>query len=124
MKKSTLKVLLKVISILLVVITVATVASTVLAASGEGSALNPKDLTPSYGNNDDMKNKAGKIMGIIRNVAVIASVIIIMVIGVKYILGSVEEKAEYKKTFMPLIIGIVLVVSATTIASFIFSNAE
>ena len=39
-------------------------------------------------------------------------------------LGSVEEKAEYKKSFMPLIIGIILVVSATTIATFIFNMAK
>ena len=39
-------------------------------------------------------------------------------------LGSVEEKAEYKKSFMPLIIGIILVVSATTIAAFIFNMAK
>lgn len=63
-------------------------------------------------------------MGMIRNVAIVASVIIIMVLGVKYMLGSVEEKAEYKKSFMPLIIGIVLVVSATTIAAFIFNMAK
>ena len=30
----------------------------------------------------------------IRNIAAIAAVIIIMVLGVKYMLGSVEEKAE------------------------------
>ena len=58
------------------------------------------------------------------NVAIIASVIILMILGVKYMLGSVEEKADYKKSFMPLIIGIILVVSATTIASFIFGMAK
>ena len=63
-------------------------------------------------------------MGLIRNIAIIASVIILMVLGVKYMLGSVEEKAEYKKSFIPLIIGIILVVSATTIASFIFGMAK
>ena len=47
-------------------------------------------------------------------------IIILMILGVKFMLGSVEEKAEYKKSFMPLIIGIVLVVAATSIASFIF----
>ena len=60
-------------------------------------------------------------MGVIRNVAVVASVIVLMIIGVKYILGSVEEKSKYKENFMPLIICIVVVVSATTVASFIFN---
>ena len=68
--------------------------------------------------------KTGKIMGLIRNISVVASVIILMILGVKFMLGSVEEKAEYKKSFMPLIIGIILVVSATTIATFIFNMAK
>ena len=121
MKKSTYKTLLRIISVLLLVIAITTFTSNVVFAE----QITPNSLTPTYnGSSTEMTNKAGKIMGIIRNVSVVAAVIIIMIIGVKYILGSVEEKAEYKKTFMPLIIGIVLVVSATTIASFIFSNAE
>lgn len=36
-------------------------------------------------------------------------------------LGSVEEKAEYKKSFIPLIVGAIVVVAATSIASLIFS---
>lgn len=39
-------------------------------------------------------------------------------------LGSVEEKADYKKSFIPLIIGIILVVAAASIATFIFNMAE
>lgn len=83
-----------------------------------------ENLKPNYqGDTTGLTNKASNIMGLIRNVAIVASVIIIMILGVKYMLGSVEEKAEYKKSFMPLIIGIILVVSATTIASFIFNMA-
>ena len=55
-----------------------------------------------YGSDSDTNSimtQAGKIMGMIRNIAIIASVIIIMVLGIKYMLGSVEEKAEYKKSF-------------------------
>ena len=80
------------------------------------------DITPEYkGSTSGMLGIAKNVTGLIRNVAIIASVIIIMVLGVKYMIGSVEEKAEYKKSFMPLIIGIILVVAATTIASFIFN---
>ena len=113
----------KILTILLIVITLLTFTTTVFA---EGTALKPTDLSGkvSYGDSTALQTKAGKIMGMIRNVAVIASVIILMVLGVKYMLGSVEEKAEYKKSFIPLIVGIVLVVSATAIASFIFNMAE
>lgn len=112
----------KIITVVLLAIILISVTSNVFA----GVAIKPGDLSGkvSYGDSTDLQTKAGKIMGMIRNVAVIASVIILMVLGVKYMLGSVEEKAEYKKSFIPLIVGIVLVVSATAIASFIFNMAE
>ncbi len=110
---------MKILTVLLLAIMLISLASNVFAAE-----LNPSQLTPTYGDTGDLQDKAGKIMGLIRNVAVIASVIIIMVLGVKYMLGSVEEKADYKKSFMPLIIGIILVVSATSIATFIFNMAK
>ena len=114
---------MKILTILLLAIVLVSFATNVFA---DYSAIDPSKLSPSYGSNGDggLSKKAGKIMGMIRNVAAIAAVIIIMVLGVKYMLGSVEEKAEYKKSFIPLIIGIVLVVAATAIAAFIFNMAE
>ena len=110
---------MKILTVLLLAIVLITFATNVFA-----DELDPAKLKPSYGDSTALQNKAGQIMGMIRNVAIVASVIIIMVLGVKYMLGSVEEKAEYKKSFMPLIIGIILVVSATTIAAFIFNMAK
>ena len=110
----------KVLTVLLLAIVLITFATNVLAAE----VLKPSDITASYGESGDLKDKAGQIMGMIRDIAAIAAVIIIMVLGVKYMLGSVEEKADYKKSFIPLIIGIILVVAATSIATFIFNMAE
>ena len=112
----------KILTILLIAITLITFVTTVFA---DGTAIDPKNISANYGQDQsDLKTKAGNIMGMIRNVAAIASVIILMILGVKYMLGSVEEKAEYKKSFIPLIVGIVVVVSASAIASFIFNMAE
>ncbi len=115
---------MKILTVLLLAIVLITFTTNVLAA--DSGALDPKNISATYStDNSGLTTKAGKIMGMIRNIAAIAAVIIIMVLGVKYMLGSVEEKkAEYKKSFMPLIIGIVLVVAATAIASFIFTMAE
>ena len=110
---------MKILTVLLIAILMITFATNVLAANVSFSELSPK----YEGDNSGLVSKANNIMGLIRNIAIIASVIILMVLGVKYMLGSVEEKADYKKSFMPLIIGIILVVSATSIASFIFSMA-
>ena len=68
------------------------------------------------------QKKAGIILGWLRNMSVIVSVIVIMVIGVKYILGSIEEKAKYKETLIPIIIGIIMAISGTTLITFIYNT--
>lgn len=69
----------------------------------------------------DIVTKIGDIIKLIRNASAIIAVVLVVIIGVKYMMSSLEQKAELKKSFVPLIIGIVLVVSATSIASFLFS---
>ena len=59
----------------------------------------------------------------IRTVGILLSVIILMVLGIKYIMGSAEEKASYKKTMMPYIIGAVLVFAASTLAEVVYKFA-
>ena len=120
MKKSTIQTLVKIVAVLLIAICVISFTNNVNA-----ELLDPKNIQPDANvESGDALQLAQKAAGWIRNISVIAAVIIIMIIGVKYILGSVEEKAEYKKTFMPLIIGIILVVAATTIATFIFNAVD
>ncbi len=72
---------------------------------------------------NEINKIAGRIIKIIRYIAVVAGVILIAIFGIKFMLGSAEEKAEYKKSFMPLIIGIVVVFGATYIAQALFSLA-
>lgn len=113
----TMKRTMQIVTVLLLAIVLISFTTNVFAA------ITPSELKPAEVDTGDLKTTAQRVMGFIRNIAVIASVIIIMVLGVKYMLGSVEEKAEYKKSFMPLIIGIILVVAATSIATFIFNIA-
>ncbi len=67
---------------------------------------------------------AGRIIKIIRYVAVVAGVILIAIFGIKFMLGSAEEKAEYKKSFVPLLVGMILLFGASAIAKFIVSIAS
>lgn len=65
--------------------------------------------------------KTGKYaVSIITSIGIVVSVIVIAIIGVKYMLGSVTDKAEYKKTVMPYLIGAALVFGASTIAQIIY----
>lgn len=68
-----------------------------------------------------IRNKSGIILGIIQILGVILSVIMLIVLGIKYMLGSVEEKAEYKKTLVPYIIGAFLVFTGSLIPQLIYT---
>ena len=113
---------MKLVSILLLAVILLANMSTICLATAK---IDPSTITPTYDGIkvDGIKTTAQKVMGLIRNIAVIAGVLLIAVLGVKYMLGSVEEKAEYKKSFMPLIVGAVVVMAATQIATMIFSLA-
>ena len=115
------KKVLRIVAIILLVMLAFTIVQPVFA--GTGTMVTPKNLEGkiSYGESTDLQTKAGKIMGLIRNVAVIVGVIMLMVIGVKFMLGSAEEKADYKKSLMPLVVGIVIVMAATQIAAMVVS---
>ena len=67
-----------------------------------------------------LQNATNNILGIIQAVGTVVSVGALIAIGIKYMLGSVEEKAEYKKAIIPYIVGFFLLVSATTLPNLIY----
>lgn len=75
------------------------------------------------GQNTKTVEMGKKIIGIITNIGIVVSVISIMVLGVKYILGSVEEKAKYKETAIPILIGIGMLAAACSIVGIIYNFA-
>lgn len=88
------------------------------------STIDPSDYKPGELSNVETElifNKTGVILAAIRNISIVTSVIVLMVIGVKYILGSVEEKASYKETMVPYIIGCILATSGIVIVSYIYN---
>lgn len=48
----------------------------------------------------------------------------IMIMGIKYMIGSVEQKAEYKKTLIPYIIGCIFIFTISNIVSLIYNLVE
>ena len=51
---------------------------------------------------------ASVIVSVIRVIGVIVTVIVLLVMGIKYMAGSASEKAEYKKTMIPYLVGAVV----------------
>ena len=57
-----------------------------------------------------------RIVNIITTIGIIVAVIVLLVLGIKYMMGSAAEKAEYKKTMIPYLVGAVLIFGASAIA--------
>ena len=72
----------------------------------------------------NVKNVGGKIVGIIRVVGTIAAVAMLIVLGIKYMMGSAEERAEYKKTLFPYFIGAILIFAASSLTQIIYTWAS
>lgn len=116
MKKS-----IKIVSILMMAIMMIMVSTQVLAVD-PGSAIDGVQGSIAYSGNSDFTAKVGKIIGFLQWAGAIAGVLIITIFGVKYMMGSLEEKAEYKKSMIPLVVGIVVVMGATTIANLLVNT--
>lgn len=83
---------------------------------------NLNDYKPDpVGEETELTEKAGVIIGAINIIGSVVSVITLMIIGFKYMTGSSEEKANYKKTIIPWIIGALLVFSITTIPNILYN---
>ncbi len=92
--------------------------------SSSAEDINPDDYKPNDLTASDYLAPfamAKKIYNTILIVGVVISVIACMFLGIKYMVGSVEEKAEYKKTIIPMIVGMIILVGVGTFVSIIFS---
>lgn len=65
-----------------------------------------------------------KVIGAINVIGIIVSVAALAIIGIRYMIGSVDERAEYKQTMGPYIIGAILVFATTTIVNIIYQFAS
>lgn len=109
----------KVISIAMIAIMLVCTLSTTLYA------LSPSDVKASSTSADtQIQSIGGKILSAVTTAGIVLSVIMLAVLGVKYMMGSAEEKAEYKKSMMPYLIGAVLIFAASTIATAVYNLAS
>lgn len=115
MKKS-----IKVIStLLLAIMLVTSIAGTVLAVD-PNTVLNGLNGNGNVQTND-LTKVGNNIVTIIQVVGIVIAVIVLLVIGIKYMMGSASEKAEYKKTMIPYIVGAVLIFAGTSLVRVIYS---
>ena len=89
-----------------------------------GTQVNPDKYKPGDITSKDSKQLikiGGEILSIIKNVGVIISVVVLSIIGVKYMFSSVEEKANYKETMFPLIVGMLLLLGSSILVQVLYT---
>jgi len=111
---------LRVITIVSTVVLMLCICTLSFAASSPAD-LKGKIKTDGTEQIDDF---GGRIMGILQTAGIVVAVVILMILGIKYMMGSAEEKAEYKKTMIPYVIGAILLFAATTIANMVYQFAS
>ena len=114
-----MKKIIKLIPIMLMVIMVLSTFSTVMAAT-DPTALKGNIAT----NINQFDSIGGKVIGMIQAIGNIISIAVLVVLGIKYMMGSAQEKAEYKKTLIPYLVGAILIFAASNIAGMVYNFAS
>lgn len=101
--------------ILIIAITALVFSNNVMAVNGVLDNLQANYSTDAGG----LTGVGQTIISYISIAAIVIAVIVLTILGVKYMIGSASEKAEYKKTMIPYLVGAVLVFGAGAIAQVI-----
>ena len=114
---------MKIVSVLLVVMMLLFTVSTVVNASDIDSVLTQMDEGKDQVGDtaSGVAKIGGQIASILTTGGMVVAVIVLLVLGIKYMIGSASEKAEYKKTMIPYVIGAILILGASAIVRIIFS---
>lgn len=109
------KKLVKILTTILLIVMMVSVAANCFA-------IDPSEITGSTSGtgSTEIANVGKSIVGILQTVGIILSVIVLIILGIKYMMGSAEEKAEYKKTMIPYIVGAALIFAASIFANVIY----
>lgn len=110
MKKS-IKAIMAILMVAIIVLALGTTSSMAIDAAGIADQLKGSETSAS----GSVVNIGNQIIGIITTVGVVVAVVVLLVLGIKYMMGSAAEKAEYKKTMIPYLVGAVLIFGASAI---------
>lgn len=113
----------KIIVALAIIFAILAIGVMSYASSDPGALL--QELTgDSEVDQTNIKNLGNSIIAVVRIVGVVIAVVILLILGIKYMMGSAEEKADYKKSMIPYIVGAVLIFASTAIVGVIYDMAS
>ena len=106
---------MKILSIVLMAIMLVASISTISMADVDAGGIAGQLTGTETGASNDVVNIGNQIIGILTTVGVVVAVIVLLILGIKYMMGSASEKAEYKKTMIPYLVGAILIFGASAI---------
>ncbi len=113
---------MKILSIVLMAVVFVTAMGTMVMA--DSTAIIENLFSQEAQDTSGIQTVGGYIVDIITTIGIIVAVIILLVLGIKYMMGSASEKAEYKKTMLPYLVGAVLIFGAAAIAKAVITITE
>lgn len=120
-------IILKIIVIAIVITGILTIPQNKVEATGNYTVSGIAGMmSPDYVNPDKyspLQRVIGKILGFLQVASALTTVVVVAFLGFKMLTETPEVKREVKHKGLPIIIGVVLVFGATSVASFIFTVA-
>ena len=83
------------------------------------SSVNVKNPDADY--SSDLAGKIGQLLGFLQVASGLVAILMIAIVGFNYIISTPDVKEEMKKKMLPIIIGLVLVFGAVSVAKFILA---
>lgn len=110
----------KIIIALCIILTIIMIGVTSFAAG-----IKPSDFEGgTFNNTTNVTNFGRQIVAVVRTVGVLIAVVILLILGIKYMIGSAEEKADYKKSMIPYLVGAVLIFAASAVTGIVYDMAS
>lgn len=113
----------KILAILVIAICTLTIMpkNTVLAAGSSAKNIvgGVNASIPDDGYATDLQATISKLLGFLQVASGLVAILMIAIVGFNYIISTPDVKDEMKKKMLPIIIGLVLVFGAVSVAKFI-----
>lgn len=87
--------------------------------------INPSDFEPgNITGASEFVDKANIIIGVIQAVGSIVAIVALIIMGIRYMMAGVEEKADYKSTMIPYIVGCAMLFVISNLVAFIYNLVQ
>lgn len=104
----------RIVTLVIVIMLLMMLANSIFAAKVDINSIKDNDNSID---DSGITTIGSYVLSGVTGVGIVVSVVMVAIIGVKYMMGSAEEKAKYKETMMPYLIGALLLFGASGIAN-------